>query len=76
MSSYFCSEAYGHEKLEDTVFENAFIVDKLVDSDPQFKELLAQTKIKQMTAEDICGSNGFTSQVFRLSIVFEKTKND
>ncbi|KAI1699454.1 ecdysteroid kinase domain-containing protein [Ditylenchus destructor] len=68
VAKYFSNEDFANEILSDSIVPNGFIIEKLLDGNEQFREIMQSSKIKTMSGKDICGTNGFTSQIFLISI--------
>ncbi|KAI1718279.1 ecdysteroid kinase domain-containing protein [Ditylenchus destructor] len=68
VAKYFSNEDFANEILSDSIVPNGFIIEKLLDGSDQFREIMQGSKIKSMNGKDICGTNGFTSQINLISI--------
>ncbi|KAI1731271.1 ecdysteroid kinase domain-containing protein [Ditylenchus destructor] len=72
VAKYFSNEDFANEILSDSVVPNGFIIEKLLDGNDQFREIMQGSKIKTMSGKDICGTDGFTSQIYLISIELEQ----
>ncbi|KAI1704745.1 ecdysteroid kinase domain-containing protein [Ditylenchus destructor] len=75
IAKLFSNEDLADEIVSDSVVSNGFIVEKLLDGSDQFREIMQSSKIKTMSGKDICGSDGFTSKIYLVSIEFDQ-END
>ncbi|KAI1718277.1 hypothetical protein DdX_06697 [Ditylenchus destructor] len=68
IAKYFCNGNFAKEMLGDSIITSGFIVEKLLDSHEEFRETMERSKIKTISAKDICGTNGYTSQIYLVSL--------
>ncbi|KAI1698632.1 ecdysteroid kinase domain-containing protein [Ditylenchus destructor] len=68
VAKYFSNEDSANEIFCDSVFPNGFIIEKLLDGNEQFREIMQSSKIKTMSGKDMCATNGLTSQIYLISI--------
>ncbi|KAI1731273.1 hypothetical protein Ddc_00078 [Ditylenchus destructor] len=72
VAKYFSNGNLAKEILGDSVITSGFIVEKLLDSHEKFMDAMERSKIKTISAKDICGTNGYTSQIYLISMQLDQ----
>ncbi|KAI1700262.1 ecdysteroid kinase domain-containing protein [Ditylenchus destructor] len=73
LPEHFSNKNTAKETICGTEFSKEFVVEKLAETHPTFREKLHSSKIREVTAKDICGAKGFCSKIYRIVAIFENS---